>query len=86
MIVVIMIMIGITLIVSSIIEWNTDIKRIKELENRLDEHYKEREQRILNSMRNNMNHMNTNRNKIRNKINAKAESKGLIKRGPEWPE
>jgi len=85
MIVVIMI-IGITLIVSSIIEWNTDIKRIKELENRLDEHYKEREKRILNSMRNNMNHMNTNRNKIRNKINAKAESKGLIKRGHEWPE
>ena len=86
MIVVIMIMIGITLIVSSIIEWNKDMNRIKELENRLDEHYKEREQRILNSMRNNMNHMNTNRNKIRNKINAKAESKGLIKRGPEWPE
>jgi uncharacterized membrane protein (DUF106 family) len=85
MIVVIMI-IGITLIVSSIIEWNMDIKRIKELENRLDEHYKEREQRILKSMRNNMNHTNTNRNKIRNKINAKAESKGLIKRGPEWPE
>ena len=86
MIVVIMIMIGITLIVSSIIEWNKDMNRIKELENRLDEHYKEREQRILNSMRNNMNHMNTNRNKIRNKINAKAESKGLIKRGHEWPE
>jgi uncharacterized membrane protein (DUF106 family) len=45
MIVVIMI-IGITLIVSSIIEWNTDIKRIKELENRLNEHYKEREKRL----------------------------------------
>jgi hypothetical protein len=59
MIVVIMI-IGITLIVSSIIEWNRDIKRIKELENRLDEHYKEREKRL--------------------------KSKGLIKRGHEWPE
>jgi hypothetical protein len=45
MIVVIMI-IGITLIVSSIIEWNRDIKRIKELENRLDEHYKEREYKL----------------------------------------
>jgi hypothetical protein len=45
MIAVIMI-IGITLIVSSIIEWNRDIKRIKELENRLDEHYKEREKRL----------------------------------------
>jgi biopolymer transport protein ExbB/TolQ len=83
---IIIIVVGIILIVSSIIEWNQTNKRIKELENRLDEHYKEREQRILNSMRNNMNHMNTNRNKIRNKINAKAESKGLIKRGPEWPE
>jgi uncharacterized membrane protein (DUF106 family) len=49
MIVVIMI-IGITLIVSSIIEWNTDIKRIKELENRLDEHYKEREKRLSDSL------------------------------------
>ena len=46
MIVVIMIMIGITLIVSSIIEWNKDMNRIKELENRLDEHYKEREKRL----------------------------------------
>jgi uncharacterized membrane protein (DUF106 family) len=50
MIAVIMIMIGITLIVSSIIEWNTDIKRIKELENRLDEHYKEREKRLSDSL------------------------------------
>jgi hypothetical protein len=49
MIVVIMI-IGITLIVSSIIEWNRDIKRIKELENRLDEHYKEREKRLSDSL------------------------------------
>jgi hypothetical protein len=46
MIVVIMIMIGITLIVSSIIEWNKDMNRIQELENRLDEHYKEREKRL----------------------------------------
>ena len=46
MIVVIMIMIGITLIVSSIIEWNTDIKRIRQLEQRLEQYYKEREQRL----------------------------------------
>jgi type II secretory pathway pseudopilin PulG len=45
MIVVIMI-IGITLIVSSIIEWNTDIKRIRQLEQRLEQYYKEREQRL----------------------------------------
>ena len=43
---VILIVIGITLIVSSIIEWNKNIKRIKELEQRLTEYYKEREQRL----------------------------------------
>ena len=46
MITVIMIMIGITLIVSSIIEWNKDMNRIKELETRLEQHYKEREKRL----------------------------------------
>ena len=46
MIAVIMIMIGITLIVSSIIEWNTDIKRIRQLEQRLEQYYKEREKRL----------------------------------------
>ena len=44
--IVVLIVVGITLIVSSIIEWNKDIKRIKELENRLNEYYKEREQRL----------------------------------------
>ena len=45
-VVIILIVVGITLIVSSIIEWNRDIKRIKELENRLNEYYKQREQRL----------------------------------------
>lgn len=45
-VVIILIVVGITLIVSSIIEWNKDIKRIKELETRLDEYYKEREKRL----------------------------------------
>jgi predicted Holliday junction resolvase-like endonuclease len=85
MIVVVMI-VCITIIIKGIFSIHRNQKQLKELENRLDEHYKEREQRILNSMRNNMNHMNTNRNKIRNKINVKAESKGVIKRGNEWPE
>jgi len=44
--IVVLIVVGITLIVSSIIEWNKDIKRIKELEDRLNEYYKEREQRL----------------------------------------
>ena len=46
--IVVLIVVGITLIVSSIIEWNKDIKRIKELENKLNEYYKEREQRKHN--------------------------------------
>jgi hypothetical protein len=44
--IVVLIVVGITLIVSSIIEWNKDIKRIKELEDRLNEYYKDREQRL----------------------------------------
>jgi hypothetical protein len=44
--IVVLIVVGITLIVSSIIEWNKDIKRIKELENKLNEYYKEREKRL----------------------------------------
>ena len=44
--IVVLIVVGITLIVSSIIEWNKDIKRIKELEDRLNQYYKEREQRL----------------------------------------
>jgi uncharacterized membrane protein YidH (DUF202 family) len=49
---IILIVVGITLIVSSIIEWNKNIKRIKELEERLDEYYKRRENRILKGFRN----------------------------------
>jgi hypothetical protein len=45
-VVLIVVVVGITLIVSSIIEWNKDIKRIKELEDRLNQYYKEREQRL----------------------------------------
>jgi len=44
--VIILIVIGITLIVSSIIEWNKDINRITELENRLEQYYKEREKTL----------------------------------------
>ena len=44
--IVVLIVVGITLIVSSIIEWNKDIKRIKELEERLTQYYKERKQRL----------------------------------------
>jgi uncharacterized membrane protein YdbT with pleckstrin-like domain len=43
---IIIIVVGIILIVSSIIEWNKTNKRIKELEQRLTEYYKEREKRL----------------------------------------
>jgi uncharacterized membrane protein YidH (DUF202 family) len=57
---IIIIVVGITLIVSSIHEWNQTNKRIRQLEQRLTQYYKEREKRL--------------------------KSKGLIKRGHEWPE
>ena len=44
--IVVLIVVGITLIVSSIIEWYRDMNRIKELENRLEQYYKEREKRL----------------------------------------
>jgi len=45
-VVMIITIIGIVLIVDSIREWNQNIQRIKELEERLDKYYKEREQRL----------------------------------------
>jgi len=67
--IVILIVVGMILIVSSIQEWNRDKNRIKELEQRLNDYYKEREERILKSMRNNINHRNTNRNKAERYVN-----------------
>jgi len=58
--IIVIMIIGVILIVGSVQEWNRDIKRITELENRLEQYYKEREKRL--------------------------KSKGLIKRGSEWPE
>jgi uncharacterized membrane protein YidH (DUF202 family) len=43
---IIIIVVGITLIVSSIHEWNQTNNKVKELEQRLNEYYKEREQRL----------------------------------------
>jgi cell division protein FtsL len=43
---IIIMVVGIILIVSSIIEWNQTNKRIKELENRLEQYYKEREYKL----------------------------------------
>jgi hypothetical protein len=44
--IVVLIVVGIILIVSSIHEWNQTNKRIKELEQRLTQYYKEREKRL----------------------------------------
>ena len=54
------IVLSITIGIISIIRINKTKKRIKELEQRLTQYYKEREKRL--------------------------KSKGLIKRGHEWPE
>jgi hypothetical protein len=43
---IIIMVVGIILIVSSIHEWHQTNKRIKELEQRLTEYYKEREKRL----------------------------------------
>lgn len=48
--------IGITLIIQSIREWNRDIQRIRELEERLEQYYKERERRLNQKLRNIENH------------------------------
>lgn len=53
MIVVIVIMvIGILMISNSIKEFNNNINKIRELENRLEQYYKEREERLNTKMRN----------------------------------
>jgi hypothetical protein len=44
--IIIIMVIGIVLIIDSIREWNRNIKRIKELEQRLNIYYKEREKRL----------------------------------------
>lgn len=49
--IIVIMIIGVILIVSSIQEWKRDIKRIKELEKRLDEYYKRRENRLLKKFR-----------------------------------
>jgi DNA polymerase/3'-5' exonuclease PolX len=79
--VIILIVVGITLIGSSIIEWNKDMNRIQELENRLDEYYKEREKRLEK-----LNGINTDIKKDIKVLKTINKSKGLIKRGSEWPE
>jgi uncharacterized membrane protein (DUF106 family) len=44
--IIVIMIIAVILIVGSIQEWNRDIKRITELENRLEQYYKEREKRL----------------------------------------
>jgi hypothetical protein len=50
-VVIIIILIGTVLIIDSIREWNRNIKRIKELEDRLDKYYKERKTKLLNEVK-----------------------------------
>jgi predicted PurR-regulated permease PerM len=45
-VIIVIILIGTILIIDSIREFNQNIQRIKELENRLEQYYKEREKRL----------------------------------------
>ena len=45
--IIVIMIIGVILIVGSIQEWKRNIKRIKELEERLEEYYNKRENRLL---------------------------------------
>jgi len=51
--IIVLIVVGITLIGSSIIEWNRDKNRIQELENKLNQYYIERIETNHNQIRNN---------------------------------
>lgn len=44
--IIVIMIIGITLIIQAIREWNRNINQIRELEERLNQYYKEREERI----------------------------------------
>jgi len=50
-VVILITLIGLVLIIDSIMEWNRNIKRIKELEDRLDKYYKERKTKLLNEVK-----------------------------------
>jgi hypothetical protein len=49
--IIVIMIIGVLLILDSIRMWKKDIKRIKELEQRLDEYYKKRENRLIKKFR-----------------------------------
>jgi predicted Holliday junction resolvase-like endonuclease len=62
-IIIVIMIIGITLIIQAIREWNRNITQIRELEQRLEQYYKEREERLNTKMRN----IETHRKGVENK-------------------
>jgi predicted Holliday junction resolvase-like endonuclease len=74
-IIIVIMIIGITLIIQAIREWNRNINQIRELEQRLEQYYKEREERLNKKMRN----IETHRKGIDNK-----EEKGDIEFMYKW--
>jgi predicted PurR-regulated permease PerM len=58
--IIVIMIIGITLIIQAIREWNRNINQIRELEERLNQYYKEREERLNKKMRNIETHRKNN--------------------------
>jgi hypothetical protein len=79
--VIVVLVVCITIGIMSILNIHKNNKRIKELEQRLTDYYKEREQRLEK-----LNEINTDIKKDIKVLKRINKSKGLIKRGSEWPE
>jgi len=79
--VIVVLVVCITIGIKAILNIHKNNKRIKELENRLDEYYIEREKRLEK-----LNEINTDIKKDIKVLKTINKSKGLIKRGSEWPE
>ena len=79
--IIVVMIVFIVLGIMTIIQNNKRNKRIKELEQRLTQYYIEREKRLEK-----LNEINTDIKKDIKVLKKINKSKGLIKRGSEWPE
>ena len=79
--VIVVLVVCITIGIKTILNIHKNNKRIKELEKRLTDYYIEREKRFEK-----LNGINTDIKKDIKVLKKINKSKGLIKRGSEWPE
>ena len=79
--VIVVLVVCITIGIKAILNIHKNNKRIKELEQRLTEYYIEREKRLEK-----LNGINTDIKKDIKVLKKINKSKGLIKRGSDWPE